>query len=107
MPDRVTQLNALLLEEISLFYQHEMPELFFTVTRVNVSPDLREARVWVSFIDKRQSSLEILAKHLGTLGRYLGKRLRLRRVPHIHLILDTGMEYAEHVSAILQSTENG
>ncbi len=102
MPDRVTKLNSLLQEEISLFYQREAPEVFFTITRVNTSPDMHEARVWVSFIDKRQSSLEILTHHLGPLGKHLGKRLRLRRIPHIQLTLDTGMEYAEHISEVLQ-----
>ena len=105
MSDRVTKLNSLLQEEISLYYQRETPEIFFTVTRVNISPDLHEARVWVSFIDKRQSSLDVLNRHLGPLGKYLGKRLRLRRIPHILLIIDSGMEYAEHISEVLQSSK--
>lgn len=101
MPDRITQLNALFQQEISLFFKHESPEIFFTVTHVRISPDLRKARVWVSFLDKRLSSLEALTHELGELGNYLGKRLRLKRIPHIELILDTGIEYAEHISEVL------
>lgn len=105
MTDRTTQLNALFKEEIARFFSEEVPEIFVTVTRVQTSPDLHRARVWVSFLNNRGSSIEQLSKHLHDLGSILGKRLRLKRTPHIELVLDTGMEYAEHISELLQKPQ--
>lgn len=105
MTDRTTQLNALFKEEIARFFGEEVPEVFVTVTRVQTSPDLHAARVWVSFLNNRGSGLEELSKHLHDLGHTLGKRLRLKRTPHIQLMLDTGMEYSEHISEILQESD--
>ncbi len=105
MPDRITQLNALLQQEISQYFHDTAPEVFVTVTRVSISPDLHEARVWVSFLNKRASQLAELKSHLHDLHRTLGDRLRLKRIPKIELLLDTGGEYAEHISELLQDID--
>jgi len=105
MADRITQLNSLLQTEISQFFLLEAPEVFVSVTRVRVSPDLREARVWVSFLNKRGSQLEELKSHLRELHRTLGQRLRLKYIPKVELILDTGIEYAEHIAELLESDQ--
>ena len=105
MPDRITQLNALFQEEISRYFQMEVPEIFVSITKVSISPDLHEARVWVSFLNKRSSQLEELRHHLPGLRRSLGERLRLKRIPRIELLLDTSLEYAEHISEIIQKIE--
>lgn len=106
MPDRITQINALLQQEISLFFQEAVPHIFVSVTRVQTSPNLHDSRVWVSFLDKRGSQMEELKSYLRELHKTLGKRLRLKRIPRIELVLDTGIEYAEHISELLQENEN-
>lgn len=101
MPDRITQLNSLLQQEISLFFHDELPHIFVTVTRVQTAPDLHDAIVWVSFIDKKASQQNELKSKLSDLRRALGKRLRLKNIPRIELRIDSGSEYAEEISEIL------
>ena len=57
MPDRVTQINALFKKEISTYLSQEVSHLFVTVTRVTVVPNLKEATVWVSFLNNHGSNL--------------------------------------------------
>ena len=57
---------------------------FLTVTGVQTSPDLREARVFVSVLGsekKRDSTLEGLAAAHGVLQARLGRELRMKRTP--------------------------
>ncbi len=103
MSDRLTKLNSLLQQEISTFFLNELPHVFVTITRVEVSPDLHQAIVWVSFLDKQGSQLQELRSHLKELRRRLGQRLRLKNVPNLQLQLDRGIEYSEHISEVIQT----
>ncbi len=107
MPDRITQLNALLQTEISRFFLEEAPEVFVTVTRVQTSPDLREAIIWLSFLTNRGSNMEQLKSTVPEMRRTLGQRLRIKYIPKIELRHDAGMEYAEHISELLEESDKG
>ena len=76
-----------------------------TVTRVELSADLRHARVLVSVLggeDTKQETLEGLASASGYVRRELGRRLRLRRAPELVFVLDRGPEEQVKVESLLQ-----
>lgn len=77
---------------------------FVTVTRVEVSPDLRVARVWISFLgtaEELEASLEALRKARGFLRRELGKRVRLRYTPELVFHQDRGAETSQRVQDLI------
>jgi len=77
---------------------------FATVTRVELSPDLRHGRVWVSVMGSEESRLETLAglsSAAGYVRREIGRRLSLRRAPEIVFVLDRGAEEFEKVQKLL------
>lgn len=68
---------------------------FVTVTRVDLTPDLRFARVYVSaFGDKaaQDKSLEGLKQATGFVRREVGRRLRMRLTPEVLFIYDKGVD---------------
>ncbi len=77
---------------------------FVTITGVEVSPDLRHARVFFSAlgrrnqVEKTQAGLESAKGHIRT---ELGKRLRIKRVPDIELRLDTSAEASQRIAELL------
>jgi ribosome-binding factor A len=76
-----------------------------TVTRVELSPDLRHARVLVSvFGDEavKSETLEGLSSAAGYVRRELGRRLALRRTPEVMFILDRGPDQQTRVESILE-----
>ncbi len=80
---------------------------FVTVTRVSLAPDLRSARVFVGVLGSeldRQKSLAGLSQAAGYLRRLLGQRLRLRHTPQIVFEYDTGLDAADRVAKLLEST---
>ncbi len=78
---------------------------FVTVTRVELTGDLREARIWVSVLgsaEQREATLAGLASARGYLRYEIGQRLRLRRCPEIIFREDHGAEASERLEHLLE-----
>lgn len=78
---------------------------FATVTRVELSADLRHARVLVSVLggeDTKRETLEGLSWAAGYVRREIGRRLRLRRAPEVFFVLDRGLEQQRRVESLLE-----
>jgi ribosome-binding factor A len=75
-----------------------------TVSHVDVSPDLRYARVYISRVGKaeeQENALEGFQRANGFIRGRLGKRLKLRYVPKLDFVIDTGIAYGVRISSIL------
>ena len=111
MSRRTARLGEELREEVARIISGELkdPRIgFVTVTRVSLSPDLRNARVYVGVLggDKeRQKSLAGLRQAAGFLRRLLGQRLRLRHTPELQFDYDTGLDAFERVEKLIQETK--
>ncbi|MDN5865062.1 MAG: 30S ribosome-binding factor RbfA [Gammaproteobacteria bacterium] len=75
-----------------------------TVTAVDVSPDLKQARVWVSSVNPDADADKTLAalRHAGTrLRRELASRVHLRTVPRLSFVWDHGSEDRERLDELI------
>ena len=105
---RLQRVNQLIREEISVLIQRELkdPRLgFVTVTEVDVSKDLRTAKVYVSVLGTEadwRSSLEALENARGFIRNWLVPRLRLRAIPHLTFHPDRSMAHAAHIQTVLE-----
>jgi ribosome-binding factor A len=82
---------------------------FATVIRVELSPDLRHGRVWVSVLgseESRAETLQGLSSAAGYVRREIGRRLGLRRAPEIVFVLDHGAEEMERVQKLLDDIKH-
>lgn len=78
---------------------------FLTLTRVNVTPDLQQARVNYSTLGDekaRRESRRALERAAPFLRRQLGRRLRLKRVPELEFFFDESVEQHDRLERILQ-----
>lgn len=77
-----------------------------TVSEVRISPDLSVAKVFVSIFPSNKASevmniIKESAKSIrGDLGRLVAKQLRI--VPELVFMLDTSLDYAEHIDDLLK-----
>ena len=81
---------------------------FASVLRVDITPDMSFARVYVSVFgsqEEREATIEALEHASGFIRRQLAPRLTLRTIPRLRFILDRSMEHAEHVSRLLAEVE--
>jgi ribosome-binding factor A len=82
---------------------------FATVTRVELSPDLRHGRVLVSVFGGEESQAETLqglSSATGYVRREITRRLGLRRAPEIVFVLDRGEEEVAKVQKLLDEIKH-
>jgi len=109
---RRERVAELLREEISALMLRDMKDprvRLASISRVSVTPDLREARVMVSALGadaERHAVVSALRHAEGFLRAQLGDRLEsLRYVPHLHFELDESIAYSVRVSNMLREME--
>lgn len=109
---RTDRVNALLQRELGTLISEELqdPRIgFTTVTSVEVTPDLRTARVHVSVLGddvvaaQTMRALEDAKPHLR---HELGARTDLRFVPALELVRDRSAERATRISRLLREARN-
>jgi ribosome-binding factor A len=104
---RLDRVNQLVKEEISTVLQRELkdPRLgFVSVTEVETSKDLRQAKVFVSVLgDERKWSASLQALHSarGFIRNWLRTHLDLRVIPVLDFRADRSMEHAARIQALL------
>lgn len=78
-----------------------------SVTRVNTTPDLRYAQVYISVLDKTQEKdvLRGFKSAAGFLRRELGASLRLRYTPELQFVADDSIEHGAHILELLRDVE--
>ncbi len=109
---RSERLGGLLLEEISrlILYQVNDPRTQgVTLTAADVSPDLRNVRVYFSVLgdeQRRQDASEGLKSARGMIKKELGRSLKLRYVPEILFVLDDTLQNAEHIERLLDEIKD-
>ena len=106
---RIEKLQELIKQEMSKMLLREIkdPRIgFVTVTDVEMTGDLREAKIFVSIMgndEQVKNSWDGLQSALGFIRREIGKRIRLRFTPEISFELDKSLDYSEHIQKILLS----
>jgi ribosome-binding factor A len=113
MSQRTDRVDELLRQEIGALLAKEVadPRIgFATITDVETSPDLRHAKVWVSVIGQkadRDETLRALSDAMPFIRHELGRRLRIRRIPDLHVRLDDSAERGTRVLHLLHELEAG
>ncbi len=82
---------------------------FVTITKVDLSRDLRFAKVYFSLLGtkKQLRDTEVgLARSTGFIRKLLGQNLRLRYTPQLVFKLDKGAEYSIHISEVLNKIKD-
>ncbi|WP_337471418.1 30S ribosome-binding factor RbfA, partial [Mitsuokella jalaludinii] len=81
---------------------------FVTVTSVECTGDLREAKVYVSLMGSEQQVKDCwagLQSSLGFIRREIGKRIRLRFTPELSFVVDKSLDYSAHIQELLLKIE--
>jgi ribosome-binding factor A len=106
---RAIRVAELIQAEIAdlLLRQLKDPRLHMTtISRVEVSPDLRYARVYISHAGneaEQQAAVEGFLHAHGFIRSQLGRRLKLRYVPQLDFKLDSAIAYGVRISHMLNT----
>lgn len=113
MTARTDRIDELLRQEIGQILERDVqdPRIgFVTITDVETAPDLSTARVWVSVIgqpQEREQTMRALQRAMPFVRRELGSRIRLRRIPELHVRTDDTAQRGTRVLQLLAELEAG
>ncbi len=107
-PSRTARVGEQIRNEIAelLTFTVRDPRIgFITITRVTVTPDLQQARVYYTTMGDEQARRETargLERATPMIRHHLGDRLRLRRVPEVRFFFDKAIAHQDRIEQILQ-----
>jgi ribosome-binding factor A len=87
-----------------------LADLLISVTDVEISGDLRHARIFVSIMadeETQQDVMDILHENAPKIRSELGQRIRLRYTPEVDIRLDTSLERGARVTQLLNKIGRG
>ena len=104
---RVRRVSELLKQEISKIIRREVkdPRIgFVSVTDVEVSGDLKHAKVFVSVYgedEEKEATMDGLKKARGFINRLLGERMTTYHTPKIIFRYDDSIEHGVYISKLI------
>ncbi|MFH1702321.1 MAG: 30S ribosome-binding factor RbfA [Nitrospirota bacterium] len=109
---RSQRVSDLLRKEIAdiIMYKLKDPRIgFITVTGVDVTDDIKIARIYVSILkdEEKKTTIEILNSAKSFIRSELSKRLRMKFIPSIEFRLDTSIEYGNKIERLLKEAGEG
>lgn len=101
--DEMQKALAEILREVK---DPRVSEAFISVTGVDVTPDLKYAKVYYSAMkgEKREVTAG-LKSSAGFIRRQVAQRLNLRATPEFTFVEDSSIAYGAHISKLLNSIE--
>ena len=111
--NRIGRINEEIQKELAALIPNlkdpRVQSTMISVTHVETTPDLRYAKVYVSFLqeDKAADALKGLKSAGGYLRRELGRALQLRYTPELVWALDDSITYGAKMLKLINSLDKG
>ena len=103
-----TRINGEVLKELSNIIRGEIkdPRInpMTTVVAVEVAPDLKTCKAYISVLGDEQSQQDTLAglkSAVGFIRRELARSINLRNTPEIRFVLDQSIEFGVNMSKLI------
>ena len=109
--NRIGRINEEIQKELASLLRNlkdpRVQDTMISITHVETTPDLRYAKVYVSFLEenKAQDALKGLKSAGGYLRRELGRALNLRYTPELVWALDDSITYGAKMLKLINSLE--
>ena len=107
---RQQKISRLIQKEMSDIFQRQTQQLrgvLVSVSRVRISPDLSQCRIYLSIFpsERGEEIIEAIRGNVKTLRYELGKRTRyqLRIVPELTFFIDDSLDYIDRIDELLKN----
>ena len=111
--NRIGRINEEVQKELASLIRNlkdpRVADTMISITRVETTPDLRYAKVYVSFLEesKAKEAMKGLQSAGGWLRREVGNELKLRYTPELVWALDDSITYGAHMLEIINNLPYG
>lgn len=77
-----------------------------SITKADVSPDLKNAKIYVSVLagskEQNKATFEAIREHAGFIRHELAQMMKMRTVPELHFLWDDTMEYGDKIDRLIK-----
>jgi ribosome-binding factor A len=104
---RMTRVNKLLHQTLAdvLRRRWASETVAITITEVDTSPDLYDAKISYSVLtDDKASAVDFFRKYKGDIAVAMGKEIVLKRTPRLHFVYDPTLKNAANIDRLLNET---
>ena len=108
MTRRTERIGHVIQRELTEFIRREISDTrigFWTLSRVDVTPDLSQARIFVSVLGdetEKKHTLDALSQHAPGMRSHLAKALHTRTVPRVVFSEDKNLEHGFRIAELLR-----
>ena len=105
--ERTDRIASEIMREVERIIREDVSDprtdCMFSVTHVDVTRDLRYAKVYISIYEeeKRAPMMKALKSAAGFIRHNPGQRVQLRYTPELLFELDTTIEYGVHIASLI------
>ena len=109
--NRINRINEEIQKELSSLLRTvkdpRVQDTMISITRVETTPDLRYAKVYVSFLEegKAKDAMKGLQSAGGWIRREVGNELKLRYTPELQWQADDSITHGAHILDILSKLD--
>jgi ribosome-binding factor A len=106
---RLKRVGDQIQKELALLVQREIKDPrvgMVTITGVEVSREFENAKVYVTALGDEhiaEETLIALNKAAGFLRRELGRRMKIRTIPHLRFVRDTSTERGNYLAELIDT----
>jgi len=105
---RTIRVSEVLRKELGMLLTRcqDLENRLVTISAIDVSPDLREAFIYISMLDTDEQNvsevMDILDKHRRDWQKAIARRVRTKNTPSLRFRFDPAMERGDRVMSILE-----
>jgi ribosome-binding factor A len=108
---RAQRVGDLLREQIAEIVMNRVKDHrlgFLTITGVDITDDLKIAKVFVSILNKedREATVDILNSAKGFIRGEIAKRVRMKTIPSLEFRIDESIEYGDRIDQLLKDIKD-
>jgi ribosome-binding factor A len=106
MNNRLARVCEVLKRELGMIIRRELEfeNTLVTVSGVDITPDLKQAHVFVSALGSpagRRKAMESLEEHRVMFQTELSRRVHIKHTPHLHFRLDEAIERGSRIITLM------
>ena len=108
---RTDRVASLIKEELGAMFSREYRSAgFITITDVQMTPDLKIAKIYVSILGNekaKEDALDMLEEQKPHIRSFIGSHVRLKFTPTVQIYLDTTLDRVERINELIRQTHKG
>ena len=103
---RIEKIDELIKHQLAATLPNFLgPDIFYSITQVDVSPDLSHAKIWISSLENTEELVKQIQHSAKEIRQELASEIKIRKTPYLHFAPDNTSREAAKIEKIIKTIE--